>query len=333
MNLSIKDILHTYAATLTKTWAHDRSKTVGASEIGLCARRTWFDKHDAPRDSGYVDNWGARLRGTQIEDHFWVPALEEQLPYGMRLLFAGSRQQTLVDGYLSATTDGLIVDTDTGECVNLDCKSIDPRADLRKEKSAHTFQVQVQMGLIRKLTEYQPNESIVSYIDASAYDKITEFRVTFDQRVFAGAQSRAQQIMTAADALDLAPEGKMAGGDECAYCPWASHCAAVTVAGVPREDRALTDNLAGVLRDMRNAERQLAETSGYWSAEHKRIVEEIKAFLREHNIRRYNGDDWSVSYSTVSGRETLDVAAIENSGIDLSAFKKTGNPSERLTVK
>lgn len=333
MSISIRAILHQYAATLTKTWAHDRSTTVGASEIGQCARKTWFDKHDVPRDAGYVDSFGGRLRGTVIENAYWVPGMRKCLPANYVLRYAGDEQETLVSGYLSATTDGLAVNIDTQECINLDCKSIDPRADLRKEKAEHTFQVQAQMGLIREMTKYKPTESIVSYIDASFWDVVTEFVVPFDARIYAQAHVRATQIMTAREAIALPPEGKMAGGDECEYCAWASHCADVTIAGVPREEHELTGNLAGELRELCASAKQLQATGEYWDNQRAQAVENIKQFLRDHNVRRHKGEDFSVSYSTVNGRETLDIQAVKDAGIDLTPYYKTGKPSERLTIK
>ncbi len=49
-------------------------------------------------------------------------------------------------------------------------------------------------------------------------------------------KTRATRVMTADAALDLAPEGKLAGGGECRYCPHRGRCAGVTVGAIP-EDR------------------------------------------------------------------------------------------------
>lgn len=330
--ISIRDIIHRYAATLGKQWSHDRSATVGASEIGQCARKTWFVKHDAPRDPDYVETWGARFRGDLIENHFWLPALRSRLPGGVRLLYAGEEQETLIDGYLSATTDGLLVWPDE-YCINLDCKSIDPRIDLQKEKTEHSFQVQVQMGLIRHCTPHQPDQSILSYINASFFDDVREYVIRWNPRIYRAAQARARDIMTARDPLDLPPEGKMAGGGECHYCAWASHCAAVTVAGIPTSDSTLDDDAANELKAMRNIERELAAAKETAAEEHARAQEDIKRFLRQANVRRHKGDGWSVSYSPTSGKTTLDIAAIDAAGIDLSPFYKPGKSGERLTVR
>jgi hypothetical protein len=341
--ISIRSIVHAYAASQEKTWKHDRNQTVGASEIGGCIRKTWFSKHDAPRDPDYQDSWGARERGNLIENHFWLPAILSQLPANTELLFAGDEQQTFVSGYLSATTDGMLarelnfdrsdVEEPEFECINLDCKSFDPRIDLQKEKSEHAFQVQVQMGVIGECTPYRPRVSILSYINASFFDDVREYVIPWNPRVYKAAQARARDIMTARDALELPPEGKMAGGDECRYCAWASHCAAVTVASVPRDVQLLDDEAAEKLLALRDAERGLLANKQEAEREHAEVIEEIKQFLREHNTRRFKGDGWSVSYSVVAGRETLDIPAIKAAGIDLEPFYKTGKQSERLQVK
>jgi hypothetical protein len=91
-----------------------RENTVGASEVGQCARKVYFAKNSgdqvygAAPDEDYADARGAALRGQLFEDHFWVPALRAR--YGDRLLHAGDDQRTLVAGFLSATPDGVLID-------------------------------------------------------------------------------------------------------------------------------------------------------------------------------------------------------------------------------
>lgn len=345
MKISIKDCLHSYAAGLSKSWSHDRLNTVGASEVGQCLRKTWFSKNEVVPDAGYVDRYGAKLRGDIIENHYWVPGLRASLPAGVQLLYAGEEQQTLVDGYLSATTDGLLagVDRDAlvwlgvpdikSDCINLDCKSIDPRVDLKIEKPEHSFQVQAQMGLIRHCTPYQPEYSVLSYTDASFLDDIREFAVAFDPAVYQVAKDRARLVMTTEAALSLPPEGKLSGGDECKYCAWASHCAHVSVAGIPQNEAAkLGDNSAAELKRLRDAERTLDANKDELSAEHAKACEAIKEFLRTHGVRGHKGDGWSVSWSAVKGRSTLDTAAVDAAGLDLSAYQKPGKPGDRLKV-
>jgi len=177
-DLSIKAMLGRHVAQNPKIWAHDRDLTVGASEIGQCARKTWFAKNDTPADPDHIDRYGAKLRGDLIEAHYWEPGIRAQLPDGVELMFAGREQKTLVDGYLSATSDGLLVglprdclrwlgvDDLGGDCLVVECKSIDPRVDLREAKAEHAFQVHCQMGLIRLCSEHEPSYALISYTDA-----------------------------------------------------------------------------------------------------------------------------------------------------------------------
>lgn len=350
---SIRDALHSYATgpALTKTWGgHDRLSTVGASEVGQCLRKTWFSKNETPPDPAYTDRFGAKLRGDLIEAEYWVPALRAHL--GPRLLWAGEDQRTLVDGYLSATPDGLVVGADfdclehlgianigPSTCFLVECKSIDPRVALATEKPEHSFQTQAQMGLVRHATVYKPEVALISYVDASFLDDVTEFAVQWDAKVYAAAKSRATTVMTSTDPLTLPPEGKLSGGDECKYCPWASYCAQVTVAGVPAGGvkPPLGANAAAELRSLRDAAVQASEEADAAAAAAATAKEDIKRFLREHDSRGHRGEDWSVTWGTVKGRAGLDVPALEAAaqaaGLDLSPFQKTGDPYDRLVVK
>src|SRR6516225_8847911 len=108
----IAEALAHYAKTTARVFAH-REQTVGASEIGQCARKTFFVKNARDRicgvaaDADYTNSYGAALRGRLFEDHFWVPALRAR--YGNKLLYAGAHQRTFTSEFLSATPDGLLI--------------------------------------------------------------------------------------------------------------------------------------------------------------------------------------------------------------------------------
>jgi len=337
MKISIASMLSRYAASLRKSWEHDRLSTVGASEVGQCIRKTWFAKHETPQDEGYEERWGAMLRGTLIENEYWVHGLRHSLPDGVTLRYAGADQRTLVDGYLSATSDGLLVKAIPGtldeECLVVECKTIDPRVDIKIEKPEHSFQVQAQIGLIRHCTPYKPEMALISYIDASFLDDVREFEVKFDPAIYAAAQDRATRVMTAESTLEMPPEGKIAGGSECKYCAWASHCASVTVAGIPREEKVLGDNAVAELKALRD---EVVLRSGIADDEDAalgRARQDLKDFLRTQGVRGYRGDGWSVSWFPVKGRVSVDLNAAKADGIDLSSYEREGDPGERLTVK
>ena len=343
--ISIKSMLDAHVAANGKTWAHDRDLTVGASEVGQCLRKTWFAKNGVDPDPDYVDRYGAKLRGDLIENHHWEPGIRAQLPDGVALLFAGADQKTLVDGYLSATSDGLLVGVSSdalshhgvddigGDSLVVECKSIDPRVSLKVAKAEHEFQVHCQMGLIRHCTAYRPNYALISYTDASFLDDVTEFAIPFDPEIYAAAKTRATRVMTAAASQDLPPEGKLAGGGECRYCPHRSRCAGDTVGAIPEDREPLGGNALAALKTLIDEEQAARVEKDATARRHAEAQERIKEFLREHRTRKVEGDNWSVAYFPVKGRLSLDRKAVEAAGIDLSPFETPGDPGERLTIK
>ena len=208
-----------------------RAATVGASEIGRCARKTFYAQaRQAERGPEHFDGWGAALRGTVIEQAFWLPALRAR--FGDRLKFAGDEQRQFKIGFISATPDALLVDApadilaslgvpDIGsDCLLLECKCLDPRVQLDAPKPEHTYQAVVQLGVMRETTEFKPRYAVITYINASFWDDVTEFVVAFDPAVYASAKARAAKVLTAGAASELPPEGFIAGGHECERCPF-----------------------------------------------------------------------------------------------------------------
>jgi CRISPR/Cas system-associated exonuclease Cas4 (RecB family) len=331
----IKEALAAYAKASQRPWAHDRSQSIGASEIGQCVRKNWFAKHGSPPDPAYADRWGAKKRGDLIEA-FWVKALRHHLGKGT-LHYAGQYQRTFIDpvSRLSATPDGLIK-TDT-ECFTVECKSIDPRAKIEEAKPEHLFQCQVQMGLVRQLTHYEPTHAILCYIDASFLDESREFKITFNPAIFEEAKRRAAAIYAANNADALRPEGYIAGGAECEYCAWRGSCSAMRAGQVPKQqepvDEATVKRLALVAED--RAEFKAAV--GRLEQQVRDCEQEIKDIMSACGTRRVNAGGISISWSALKGRPSWDWpglrAAAEEAGLDLSEFETTGDPSDRLQIR
>lgn len=338
----IKEALDAYAKTQDKVWAHDRSKTVGASEIGLCARKTYWVKFGGQRDEGHVDGWGARMRGNVMEEKFWYPALK--LKFGEDLMRAGPDQMTLQDEYLSATPDGLVKNLkpdalrsvgikDIGDqAILVECKSIDPRVNLREAKAENEFQVQVQLGLIREQTDFRPQYALISYTDASFWNEVTEYAIQFDPRTFAEAKERAKQIIKATRPDDLKPEGWIAGGKECEYCPFTKACGIIR-RSVPEAEAAADPQFVAEITDMVRELQGLQGDAETAASVVREKQQGIKDRLREKGVRKIPK---VVTWSPVKGRRNYDnkgiqAAAIEK-GIDIEAFSSTGEPTDMLTI-
>jgi hypothetical protein len=332
-----------------------RENTVGASEVGQCARKVYFSKNSGDHvygtapDAEYVDTWGAALRGRLFEDHFWVPALRAR--YGDRLRHAGNDQRTLVAGFLSATPDGVLIDQppdalaalgiqDIGGdgSIAVECKTIDPRSTLDGPKPEHVYQAIVQIGLIRELTAYQPEVAVIFYANASFLDEITEFAIRFEPVIFANAKRRAAEIVTATAPDELKPEGWIAGGKECEFCPFTKACGVIRYA-VPVQPRAeLPDPqfIAEIVDMARTASgrRGLVEAA---TTDLREIEHEIRKRLRDKGLRRVEGHGVSVVWSPVKGRPSYDMQAIreaaEKAGISLAEYETVGEPTDRLVIR
>jgi CRISPR/Cas system-associated exonuclease Cas4 (RecB family) len=341
----VKRALDAFATSVSKVWSHDRSNTVGASEVGQCIRKIYWlksendSRYKVARDPDYSETWGARMRGTVYEDCFWEPAMRAM--FGDRLHFAGRDQRTFVSDYLSATPDGLIYRLNKqerdaigidGNCVTVECKTSDPRTELSHAKPVNVFQTQVQMGLIREHTPMTPTHSILSYTDASFWNEVKEFVIEYDQNVYEVAKKRAMTIMTATDLNNIPPEGWIAGGSECRYCPFTIACG-IERRNLPFQDSEVDPQFAAEMRDMALSYRTMEKSRDGLDSEARALQDQIKQRLREKGVRKIPG---LLTWSAVKGRAGYDNKQIKqaalDAGIDVEKFKTIGEPTDRLVI-
>jgi hypothetical protein len=320
-----------------KVWKHDRAQSIGASEIGQCARKIFCIKFEddpdlaVPRDPDAHDSWGARERGNLIEKHLLVPAMREK--YSHLAMFMGDEQRTFFDGYLSATPDCLL--RTNGHYLLIEFKTIDPRAKLAEPKAEHVYQAQMQMGILNALGEYKCDQAIVSYTDASFLSETKEFEIKFDPDYYAAAQKRASSILTAESMREIAPEGWIAGGQECKYCPFSVACGRQRK-DVPQEDSVADPQFVAEIAE--DAKKYLFMVSARDGAEKqvRELQTEIKKRLQEKKLRRVVGHGVSVSWSPVKGREIIDGKGLReaaiSAGIDVEPYVSIAEGSDRLTI-
>jgi hypothetical protein len=332
----------------------DRANTVGASDVGRCARQAFYLKNEgdpdygAPRNPDFAESWGATMRGRIFEDCFWVPAL--RACYGERLLFAGEQQETFALGFLSATPDALTVglasdalaplgvaDIGGDGSLVLECKTIDPRAKLDGPRLEHVFQAQVQLGLLHALTSHRPEYALLSYTDASFWNVVYEFPICRDPQIFETAKRRAGEILTACSAEELKPEGWIAGGRECELCPYSRACgrerARVPQQASEQPDPQFIAEIADLALVTKRREADVETATAAFRASQL----DLKERLRARGFRRVVGDGVAVTWSTVKGRPSYNMKAIRDAataaGIDLAQFETTGDPSDRLVIQ
>jgi hypothetical protein len=219
------------------------------------------------------------------------------------------------------------------ECVLTECKTADPRANLNEAKAENIYQAQVQMGLVRETQNIKPTHAIISYTDASFWSDIKEFVVAFDPDIYAAAQDRARLVMTARSAAETQPEGWIAGGKECNYCPFTRPCG-VERRNLPFQEQPVDPQFAAEMTDMARLYKQAERGREDAEADTRAMAEKIKARLREKGVTKIPG---VLTWSLVKGRNGYDNKAIKqaalDAGIDVEQFATTGEAGDRLVIQ
>ena len=353
--LIVEDMFDELIANNQKTWRYDRKLSVGASEAFGCARRAFFEKRGDElgfgRDPGYVENWGAMERGNLIENYHVVPAFREGLARrGMGFIMAGDGQDTILDGRSSATTDGLAIDCPPdvlakygvpdikSDCFVVEMKSFDPRIGIGEAKAVHMGQTQMQMGLIRQTSDYEPNFALIVYVQASWIDDIRCYTVAYDEKIYQIGRERNDKVYECDDPAKFGPEGKIDGS--CDYCPFNIVCGEVNQARVPKKvDPLKAREIAAQEQMFLDEVGPLAHQHAELKREAKRIKEEvgvvdekIKQALIAEGRSRAVGNDWKASYSLIDGRETLSKDKVAEAGLDPNDYLAKGAGFEKLTI-
>lgn len=353
--LDFDSMFDAYIAANQKEWAHDRMKTVGASEIFSCIRMVGALKRAAEwnlePDDDHIENWGAMERGNIIENNYVVPAITTQLPPGISLQFAGGEQITLVKDKNSATPDGLFTGLPSGHlqikaggkvidipdftegCLGLEIKSIDPRAILVEERAKHFGQTQVGLGLVRELTKWKPRHWLILYVDASFLNKFTPFLVTYDPQIFAAAKVRAERVWAAKELHDLPPEGKLDGG--CDHCKWRTACGEAVLTQFAETDEKQTKDPVVIEAIYDDVTEYLDRKAALDAAEYafNEQKQKLKDKLLEQKSRKVKSDDWTVTWYTMPGRKTIDYKRLaSDAGIDTEPYEKVGIASDTIRV-
>lgn len=239
MRLDLSWASHDYAKVSKTEFAHDRSKTVGASEIAQCARKIAMKKQGVAQDEDHVDDPGFAVRGNIIEDHWAVPVLKHAIEkVGGKLLWATQGEQTTFEWkkkHASCTPDGMFtgvprdwlaacgVKKCSPELVS-EIKSIDPRiAPDKLPKAGHAEQAHFGVGMIRAATDYKPEYALLTYWNCSKLTDHWPLVIKFNEAYFERQLVKAKKIITT-PWKKLPAEGKIAGGYQCGMCEFQRTC-------------------------------------------------------------------------------------------------------------
>ncbi|MEQ6333294.1 hypothetical protein [Sphingobium sp. MK2] len=344
--LDFNNLFEAFSAGEEKVWKYDRTLSLGASEVFTCLRKNFFKKFGYEADDDHEQDWGAARRGDVIENNVAVPAVMGILKgTDAKLIYAGSDQETLKKGRLSATPDGLVIDADddalaqlgipsllgTGEFV-VEFKSFDPRSNIKEAKQVHVGQTQVQMGLMHDLTDYRPKFAVIIYFNASFLSDIRCYPVEYDPKVYAKAIERAKLVYATQEPTELMAEGKITG--DCALCEFTEECAIAQGELMPKvKAKKLPADVLDRLAVLAERQRSLAEIEKTAKQDKKLVDEEIKEALRAANTKGAGDDRFSISMSWLNGKKSTDLLAMAADGIKIEDYQKEGAGFERLVVK
>lgn len=332
---------------------HDRIDTVGASEIGSCARQVYWRKSGLAPDQDFEQGYGALERGNCVED-WYVDTLrrfidENKPPYDM--IWTGKHQKTIVRGSQSATPDGLIV-PHIGESLSLfdeatentfetsapvyqEIKSMDPRSfeHLVQPQHGHRLQCIQGMDLVRSLSPYNPDYAVITYVNASFYDDKKVFVIPFDQATADHLRVRASSIM-----YDFkpdkppVPEERLRGGKYCQYCEFLERCWDQTADKIRTREQPLSDTGDAAAKDLVNTIVEARDLIDKYTTVKKEAEFNLSELLSDEKTFRAKGSFGTVSVFKPKPRKVYDTKAMERDGIDISKYESDSQSRPRISI-
>jgi hypothetical protein len=143
--------------------------------------------------------------------------------------------------------------------------------------------------------------------------------------------------MTARSALELRPEGWIAGGKECEYCCYTKACGRERVRVPDAESAPADPQFVAEVARLAQSIKALETEEENVSACLRSAQEELKEHLRARQLRRVVTDGLNILWSPIKGRPSFDNARIREAaaqaGIDLANYEQVGEPTDRLTIR
>jgi len=294
------------AAEQTANELGDRSKYIGASDIGDCLRKAYLGKvKQMERD---VKNLIVLQRGHVAENI--IASVLEGLNVESQYEVVGE-----LDGFpLKAHIDFLVIGKT--EVIAIECKSVSQPID--EPYTSWILQTQTQMGLLKKYFPDKEVKAIVFAIDLNS-GWIEDFPVAYSDELFKAGLKKAGLLIKALN------EGVEPEGEEqlyCSVCLYKEGCPALQKG----EKKELPEDIKVLVRKSQ----ELAKMD----KERKKINKSIEEFLIAANARTGIADKNTVRVFNVNGKKSLNEAALREAyeDIDFDQFVKESDPYSYIRI-
>ncbi|MFA6195266.1 MAG: hypothetical protein WC656_01325 [Sulfurimonas sp.] len=286
INKNLPEVLKTY----TTMSLGDRSKYIGASDIGSCLRKGYLSK---TREVEYsMEQHIVFERGHLTEA--LVAKMLEGTPCKQQVEVTGKAQ----NGHAIKAHIDFVVDWGK-ECVVVEAKSTSFPVDEPYE--SWILQVQMQMGLLQSQCNGKKVRGYVLAIDVNT-GWYKSFEVLQNKVLFNLAMNNAEAL---SQALLDQEEPEASIELYCSKCPFKGDCPAITkgcVEQLPKEIIEIVKKIASLSK----VEKEI-----------KSLKKQLLEFMESTNISLVRADDFTVSLMKKKGKKSVDLEMLKEMAPDI----------------
>jgi CRISPR-associated exonuclease Cas4 len=259
----------------------DRSKYIGASDIGSCLKKAYLSKTIKTPDRS-LDEMLVLERGHVVE------GIIEKALIARRINYKAQVEVSLKNGTTPIAAHIDFVAEDSREAVVIECKSVSSAIDEPYEN--WILQAQLQIGLLRSQSSKSVNRGIIVALNVND-GWAMEFPVQFNELLYVQALARAKQLWDCVE-QGVEPEGEC--GHLCGYCPFKSQCS------------SLRSGATELPADLSQKVNRLV-TLDKREKEAKAIKRELKSYLEAVGIKKATAGANAVSLVLCKGKSSVDL--------------------------
>jgi CRISPR-associated exonuclease Cas4 len=283
----------------------DRSKYVGASDVGGCLRKAYLGKYH--RSEYDLAQHIVFRRGHIGEGIIDLPFQVNGDSYEAQVEVTDGDKEPPIKAHIDFVVSG------KSELLVVECKTTNTPIETPYE--SWIYQIQLQMGLLKRTTDKKVR-GIIAAINLNT-GWFAAFDQEFNDLLFSVAMERAN-ILKSAMRSGETPRGEV--GLLCSFCPFKDDCQAIRNGA-----NELPPEMAEKVRKLKayKAQKKVMDA----------IEAEIADFMRAANTRAVTSGELTVRLESRKGRETIDSHKLKELDPYLhEQCLKEGDPYSFLTV-